>query len=65
MEMRRGATLLVVLVLAVAGFAAGLSIDSSGGLKCSCLAGRLLSPSSTTATVPEVQPAITTRSSDV
>ena len=63
--MRRGATLLIVLVLIVAGFAAAALVDSSGGSKCSCPAGRVLSPSPTTATLPEAQPDRTTRGSDV
>lgn len=62
--MRRGATLLIVLVLAVAGFAAGLSMDSTAGLKCSCPGGGLLLPSSTRATGSEARPEATIRSGD-
>jgi len=63
--MRRGATLLIVLVLAVAGFAAAALVDSAGGSKCSCPAGRVLSPSPTTTRPPEAQPDTTTRNTDV
>jgi hypothetical protein len=44
--MRRAVAVVIVLVLAAAGIAAGLQFHSDQA-RCSCLAAQLLSPSST------------------
>jgi len=54
---------MIVLVLAVAGFAAAFSIGFRES-KCSCPTGVLLSPSSTRATPSEAQLEATTWSGD-
>ena len=52
--MRRAVVVVIALVLAAAGIAAGLSLRS-GQARCSCLAAQLLSPSTTSPSPPDTR----------